>query len=96
MAALSITDAIFFAPSLIKALVPDDFPLIGDEGTAKISFPCSNPNLAVIKEPELTFASTTKTAELNDATNLLRRGKFDVCGFVPSKYSETNAPCSHI
>ena len=59
---------------------------------ANTSLPISMACLAVIKEPDLAAASTTKQPCDRPAMSRLRLGKLDVMGGVLSGYSLINKP----
>ena len=82
------------APSRNRPWQPCFIGFLMDPGTANTSRFCSRACLAVLSEPLLRAASTTRTASLRPLITRLRRGKLYGSGRQDRGNSDTRAPLS--
>ena len=89
---MSLMFSASLAPCLIKAWQPRCIGELMEPGTAKTSLPCSAASRAVINEPLLMVASTTKQAREIPLIRRFRRGKFFAKGGAPNGNSLIMTP----
>ena len=94
--AISSTRSARPAPSRNRPWQPCFIGFLMEPGTANTSRFCSRACLAVLREPLLRAASTTRTASLRPLMTRLRRGKLCGNGRQDKGNSDTRAPLSLI
>src|SRR3989338_6137827 len=91
---ISLAFSTNFAPCFINLLHPFELEEYIGPGIAKTFLPCFLAYSAVIKAPDFSLASTTKTPKLNAEIILFLWGKVNFVPAVPGGYSDSKQPPS--